>query len=170
MKEDIHVEVSISGLSKDVFGSMMSWIWEVVQPLFPVITGQWSLAETALIAATIALLLMLCDGFRHLARKLREDEAAATAPDTAKVYGHGSTADVKSLQSLHLGQPHTAAAVVPASSGAATAKITRTAPFVVPLVCRPLGFLCRMALYYIVICLLIRLWPEVWAVLFGIGA
>ena len=167
MKEDIHLEVTISGLSRDMFGAVMDFLWDTVQPLFPVITGQWSLAETALIVAPVALLLMVCDGFKYLARKVRQEGVEAATFGTANIHGQSST---KEPQSLNLGKTHTAAAVVPTAPGAVGMAITRTAPFVVPFVCRPFGFVCRMALYYIVICLLIRLWPEVWAVLFGIGA
>lgn len=65
--DGVHVELTVEGLGRDAFGNAMGWIWDRVDVLFPVITGQWSFEEAVIPAGILAGLALLFRLIVHLA-------------------------------------------------------------------------------------------------------
>lgn len=65
--DGVHVELTVEGIGRQAFAHLASWIWQRVDFLFPVITGQWTLMEAVIPSGILAGLAMLFRLIVHLA-------------------------------------------------------------------------------------------------------
>lgn len=54
--DGLHVELNVEGIARDAFASALSWIWQKVDFLLPIITGQWSLQQAVFYGAALAFM------------------------------------------------------------------------------------------------------------------
>lgn len=81
--DGVHVELTVEGLGREAFSNVMGWIWEQVDFLFPVITGQWTFMEAVVPALVLSGLMLLFRLIVHLAdggRVAQTPMALITAP------------------------------------------------------------------------------------------
>lgn len=81
--DGVHVELTVEGLGRDAFGNAIGWIWEQVDVLFPVITGQWNFMEALVPAVVLGGLMFLFRLIVHLAdggRVAQTPRALITGP------------------------------------------------------------------------------------------
>lgn len=90
--EGIHVELTVEGLGREAFArafaEVTGWIWERVDVLFPVITGQWTFMEAAVPAGVLGSLMLLSRLVVHLAdggRLSQTPRAMITDPHDTKL-------------------------------------------------------------------------------------
>lgn len=57
----------MEGLGREAFAAALSWVWQQVDSLFPVITGQWTFVEAIIPAGILAGLVHLFRLIVHLA-------------------------------------------------------------------------------------------------------
>lgn len=158
--QGVHVEFTITGLSRDVFRSLLEWIWNGLEPLFPIVTGAWSFGQTALIAAPIVALLIVCDLIRRRARQRVPDDTPAGGSNSVAMMASSPKAVPTAITSSAASSPTRQLAPALYSAHAVG----------MHLVCGPLRFVCRMAMNYIVACVLIRIVMDYPGLIFGIGA
>lgn len=86
--EGIHVELTVEGLGREEFGNAASWLWDRVDVLFPVITGQWTLMEATVPAVVLGSLMFVFRAIAHLAdggRLSQTPRAMITDPHDPKL-------------------------------------------------------------------------------------
>lgn len=69
--QGVHIELTVEGLGRAAFHDTLGWIWEHVDFLFPIITGQWDYVDAVFpvgilagLACLFRLILHLADGGR----------------------------------------------------------------------------------------------------------
>lgn len=134
-QQGIHVEFTITGISRDLFTSILGWMGEGFEPFFPIMTGAWGLLETA--SFTLA---MIGAGFAALLiRRMLGDRSTdgILAPDIR--------AGVKDLRDRSEQAPAPAVEISGKQSAVALAPAIAAS--------RSVSFISRIGLYYVALSL-----------------
>lgn len=86
--DGVHVELTVEGLGRETFGNALGWVWDQVDFLFPVITGQWNFVEAIIPAAILAGLVHLFRLIVHLTDGGRAEQiprALVTGPSNPQL-------------------------------------------------------------------------------------
>lgn len=170
--EGVHVEFSFTGISRDMLHAVLEWMWETVQPAFPIITGQWSVVQTVYFSAAIAGVALTARLIRYLhqgggsGERIPAGLADTTSVTSARSQEHAQAAMLSS-------HTHTGAATAPDTSGVSN-EVSKVASLVLLFTHRSLGFISRMGLNYLLLSLLICVFfgtgdLQLLQVVFGIG-
>lgn len=170
--ESIHVEFSFTGISRDIFRSILEWMWEAIQPAFPIITGEWSVVQTVYFSAAIAGVALTVRLIRYLSEGggYGEREPAGLADTTSVISARSQEHARPAMISSHT---HTGAATAPDTSGVSN-EVSKVASLVLLFTHRSLTFISRMELNYLLLSLLIFVFfgtgdLQLLQVVFGIG-
>lgn len=172
MREEVNVEFTISGLSKDTFSALMGWVWDLVEPAFPIITGAWGLAQTLYFASAIAGVALAARLIRYLSEGGGSNEPV---PDglgvkAARIHKHSPEPAQRAMNFAQLQGTITAA---PDTAGASN-EVSKAAAVALIFFRRLLVFISRMGLNYLLLSVLVCIFfgagdLQILDVVFGIG-
>lgn len=83
--EQLHLEVTVSGVNRDALAEIVGSLWRSVDFLFPIVTGEWDFMRAVVVGGVIGTLAVMTRLVLHLADDGdfgRLPEAAVASPYT----------------------------------------------------------------------------------------